>query len=169
MRIDFEKARQGMVREAKEYVLVFLYLYLCIGAITVFKSLTLREYGIDYLPLGFAFFKALILAKFIVTGHMLRLGSRLDHKPLIYSTLYKSLIFFVLLLALSVAEEAIEGVLHGKVLTQAVLGVGGGTLPGLLASSVIALLILLPYIALRQLDEVLGQGRLFYLFFRSGA
>src|SRR6202007_337284 len=104
------------------------------------KSLTLREYGIDYFPFGFALIKALILAKFIIAGNALRIGSRLDHKPLIYATLYKALVFFVLWLALSVVEETIRGMLDGKPLLRSVLDVGGGTLPGLWAYSVIGFL-----------------------------
>jgi hypothetical protein len=169
MQIDIEKAKRNLVREARGFVLVFVYLYVCIVAISVYRSLTLRAFGIDYFPFGFAFIEALILAKFIVTGHMLRIGSGLDHKPLIYPTLYKAFIFFLLLLALSVVEEAIKGLRHGKTFIEAVLELGHGTLPGLLAYSIIGFLFLLPYIALRQVNEVLGEGRLFDLFFKSGA
>jgi hypothetical protein len=169
MQIDVEKTKQSAIREARGYLFVFLYLYLCIGTILIYKSLILREYGVDYFPVGFAFLKSLILAKFIVTGHMLRIGRGFENKPLIYSTLYRALIFFMLLMALTVAEETIKGMLAGKTFAAAILLVGGGTLPGLLAYSVIGLLFLLPYIALRQLNDVLGEGRLFDLFFKSAA
>jgi hypothetical protein len=59
--------------------------------------------------------------------------------------------------------------LRGKTFFESFLDIGGGTLPGLLAYCVIGLLFLLPYIALRQLNDVLGAGRLFDLFFRSTA
>jgi hypothetical protein len=169
MQIDVERTKRSLAREARAYAFVFLYLYICIGTLSVYKSLILREYGIEYFPLGFALLKALVLAKFILTGHMLRIGETFDHKPLIYSTLYKGFIFFLLLLALSAAEEAIKGMLRGKTFFESLLDIGGGTFPGLLAYCVIGLLFLLPYIALRQLNDVLGAGRLFDLFFRSTA
>jgi len=169
MPIDVKKAKQSLLHEARGYLFIFLYLYACIATLTAYKFLTLREYGINFAPFGFAFAKALILTKFIQVGHMLGVGKRFDQKPLIYPTLYKAFIFFILLFVLSLAEEVIVGTWHGKTFTESALRVGGGTLPGVLAFSVVGFVFLLPYIALRQLNDVLGERRLFDLFFKSNA
>ena len=47
--------------ELRHYLFVSAYLYVCIGAIELFKIAVLRDAGIVYLPLGFAAAKALIL------------------------------------------------------------------------------------------------------------
>ena len=75
-----------------------------------------------------------------------------------------------MLFVLSIIEEAIVAVIHGRPISAAVIDVGGGTLPETLASCLIMLLILIPYVAFRELSEVLGEGRLrqILLDYRTG-
>jgi hypothetical protein len=65
-----------------------------------------------------------------------------------------------MLLVLSIIEEAIVAVIHGQTISASVVYVAGGTLPETLASCLIMLLVLIPYLAFRELNEVLGEGRL---------
>lgn len=167
MLVDIKIMKVRVLHEAKEYLAVFLYLYACIGTLTLYKSLTLRTYGVDFVPYGFALIKALILAKFMLIGNLLPISMRFNQKPLIYPTVYNAFVFFILLLALSAVEEVITGLWHGRNVTESVLQLGGGTLPGVLAACFVTFVFLLPYFALRQLNAVLGKGRLFGLFFRS--
>jgi len=46
---------------------------------------------------GFAVIEALVLAKVIMIGEVARLGRGLERKPLIYPTLYKTVVFHSLL------------------------------------------------------------------------
>ena len=98
---------QKIGHELKEYAAISLYLYVCFGAVLLYKASVLQARGIDYAPYGLAAIKALILAKFMLLGHAARLGERYRRKPLIYPVLHSSFVFLALLVALSVVEEAV--------------------------------------------------------------
>ena len=51
--------RQKLSRELKEYLGLSVYLYICFGAIQLYKTALLAEHGISYEPYGFAAAKAL--------------------------------------------------------------------------------------------------------------
>jgi hypothetical protein len=146
--------------ELREFALIFAYLYVCFGAIMLYKTAILRGQGIDYTPYGFAVVKALLLAKFILMGHMARVGDRYERRRFIFVVAHKSLLFLVMLFGLTVIEEAIVGVVHGRTIGASLADVAGGTLPQIVASCVIMLLILIPFLIFRELNEVLGEGRL---------
>jgi len=154
--------------ELKEYAIVFVYLYVCFGAIILYKAAVLREEGISYAPLGFAAVKALILGKFMLLGNSMRLGQRFTGRPLIYPTLHQSFVFLVFLLVLLAIEETLVGLLHGRTVVESLSDVAGAHLYQILTTTLLMFLILLPYFAFRQLAGVLGEGRLSRLFFVNG-
>jgi hypothetical protein len=111
----------------------------------------------------------LILAKVIWLGDFLGLGRGLETRPLIYPTLYKATVFSGLVELFEVLEHMVGGVLHGK-------GVAGGlhTLWSegkfeLLARCLVTFLAFIPFFAFRELEDVLGRGRLRGLFFHRRA
>ena len=59
--------------------------------------------------------EALILAKVVMIGDVLRLGRRLEHKPLIYSTLLKTVVFTIFVAAFTLLEHVIQGRGRGSV------------------------------------------------------
>jgi chromate transport protein ChrA len=157
-----------MGREVREYAVISLYLYICFGAILLYKAAVLQARGLDYAPFGLAAIKALILAKFILIGHATKLGERYREKPLIYSILHKSIVFLVLVIVLSVIEEVVAGALHGRSVAASLSEIAGGTWFEIVATALLLWLILLPYFAFRQISERLGKGRLSrMLFFES--
>jgi hypothetical protein len=155
--------------ELREYALIFAYLYVCLGAIILYKLAILHGQGISYAPYGLAFVKAFILAKFVLVGHAVRMGDRYEKRRFVYVIAYKALLFLIALLVLSVIEEAIVGVVHGRTLAASLAEVAGGTLPQVLASCFIMLLILIPYLTFRELNEVLGEGKLRQILFEHRA
>ena len=77
------KARE----ELAEYSIISAYLYVCFGAIILYKAAILRGNGIDYALYGTALFKALIIGKFITIGEMARIGERHGGRRLITAVL----------------------------------------------------------------------------------
>jgi hypothetical protein len=128
----------------------------------------LHAHGIGYAPYGLAAIKALILGKFILIGHALKIGERFRRRPLIYPVLYKSLVFLAILVVFSVVEEAVSGVIHGRALMESLSDIAGGSWSQIGATSLLMWLILLPYFAFRQISEVLGDGKLRRMFFVEG-
>jgi hypothetical protein len=156
---------QRAAGELKEFIIIAAYLYICFTAILYLKASILKANGIAFAPFGFAAVKALICAKFVSVGHMLHVGERFKSMPLIWPTLYKSSAFLILLLVLNALEEIVAGVIHHRAVTDSLAEFGGGTLDQLIATSIVGLLILIPFFAFRTLGEVLGERNMVRLFF----
>jgi hypothetical protein len=109
--------KQKFIHEMTEYWINFVYLSLFFGVFTFYRKLILAEYHIGYGDYGFILVKALVLAKVIMIGDILHLGRRLEEKPLIFSTLYKTVVFTLWVMFFSIIESAIGGLLHGRGLT----------------------------------------------------
>lgn len=160
---------QKAKHELREYALLSTYLFVCFGALILYKMSILGEEGISYLPTGLAAIKALVLAKFIMLGHMIRLGDRRAGARIVHVIAYKALLYLILLLVLSVVEEIAVGLIHGRTVAASLAEFGGAKLPQTLATSLIMLLILIPYMASRELSVALGEGRIWTLLFEHRA
>lgn len=149
--------------ELIQYGLISAYLYVCFGAVLLYKAAVLHGQGINYAPYGLAAIKALILGKFVLLGHAARIGDRYARRRLIYIILHKSVLFLLLLFSLSLIEEAVSGVLHDRTVGASLAGLGGNMLWETFATCLIVLLILIPYIAFREVSAALGEGRMVQL------
>jgi hypothetical protein len=150
----------------REYIATFAYLYVCFGALLLYKAAILRGYGVDYAPYGLAAGKALLLAKFMLIGRKLRIGAHSSSGTLMHAIIYKSVLFLLLLIGLSALEETIVGLIHHQTSGDALAQLRGGRLGQILAASLLLFLILVPYFAYRELDRVLGEGKILQLLRR---
>ena len=160
-------ANSKAVEEFKAMLALAAYLYICFLAVILFKSAVLREAGIHSAIWGVAAIKALILAKFLLLGRMLHVGTRFRDKPLIWPTLYHALMFLIVLLVLTALEELIVGFIHGRAIADSLNHVVGPTFFGGLAVCLVLFLILVPYSAFTCLSEVVGERETARLFFVS--
>lgn len=152
------------VREAKEFVILTVYLYVTLGAVIVMKTAVLQSHGIDSFYWGTAIIKALLLAKFILLGRAMNIGERFKDRALIWPTLHKSVAFLVLLVVLTVIEEVIVALVHHQSIASALGDLFGAQLEVTAAGILIVWLVLIPYCAFSVLDEALGEGRLARMF-----
>jgi hypothetical protein len=159
--------RSKFIEEFKAMAALAAYLYVCFGAIILFKSAVLREAGIHHEIWGLAAIKALLLAKFMLLGRMLHVGVRFRDKPLIWPTLYHALTFLLVLLILTTLEELIVGFIHGRVIADSLNHVVGPIFFEGLAVCLIMFLILVPYSAFTCLSDVVGERETIRLFFVS--
>jgi hypothetical protein len=157
---------ERLIDEAKEFAVIAAYLCICFVALAYLKASILRAHGIPFAPFGFAVAKALICAKFVLLGRMFHLGEWSKHLPLIWSTLHRSFVFLVLLLVLNALEEIIVGLFHHRAIADSVAELGGGTFAQLVATSIVMLLVLIPFFAFRSLGEVVGEHNLVRVFLR---
>jgi hypothetical protein len=153
------------IHELKELAIISLYLYITLGAVILLKAAVLHTHGIEFAPWGIAAVKAVVLAKFMLLGQAMKLGERNSTRPLVWPTLRSAATFLVLLIILTVVEEAVVGLLHHRMIAVSLGDLFGAKLDETLASYVIMLLILIPYCAFRVLSEELGEGRLERMFF----
>lgn len=160
------KAR--LLHEVEQYGSIFLYLLIAFSAVLFYRDAVLRADGVAYGSYGFAVVKALVLAKFMMLGQAVRLGERVRGRRLVVTMLIRSLFFLLLLVALSIVEEALLALIHGRGVLPAIRGMGGGNGLEMLASILLLWVILLPYFAMRLIGEVLGKGELRRMFFGRG-
>lgn len=156
-----------MAHELREYAQISAYLYVCFGALLFYKFAILHGQGIIYEPYGLAAVKALILGKFILLGQAAGIGDRYKKRAPIHVIAHKALLFLVVLFVLSVIEEIVGGFIHGKTIADSLAEFMGGSLLQVLATCSIMLLILVPYLAAKELSAALGQDRLKQILFEA--
>ncbi|MDB6122666.1 MAG: conserved rane protein of unknown function [Pedosphaera sp.] len=161
--------KQKFVRELMEYWITFLYLAFFFGAFAWYRRLVLAEYQISYLHYGVAVVEALVLAKVILVGDALHLGRRLEERPLIIPTLYKTVVFCVFVGLFGVLEHTIGGLVYGKGLAGGFDELRSEGIYELLAQCLVTFFAFMPFFAFKELGRVLGEGRIRKLFFRNRA
>lgn len=161
--------KERIRHELFAYWMTVLYLAIYFGVFTQYRRLILAQYQISYMNYGFALIEALVLAKVILIGDLLRLGRGLENRPLIIPTVFRVFMFTIYVGVFTMIEHTIRGWLRGK-------GVVGGLEEffskgkyELLASSLVVFFTFIPFFAFRELNRVLGKGRIWAAFFRSGA
>ena len=157
---------QKFTQEMKEFVVIYLYLCILIGAFNTYKGLLMAEYHVGYFVYGYALVEALILAKIILLGESLGIGERFSGRPLIIPTLYKTMLFALLVLAFNIPEHLIRGFLHGKDLSVILHEVIRDRYE-ILSQVVVMFVAFIPFFAFGEIKRVLGGVKLFDLFFRS--
>lgn len=151
-------------RELIDYAIVSAYLYVCFGALILYKATILHSEGLEFAPFGLAVVKALITGKFVLLLQAFKIGDKqISRGTALAAILIKSLVFAVLLMALTVVEEMIVGYFHGKAAREILSEIAGGTLPQAFAVSLILFLILIPYFAFKGIAARLGEGELLRL------
>ena len=104
------------MHELKELAIISAYLYITLGAVIMMKTAVLRtEGGVEFIPWGIAIVKAVVLGKFVLLGNMVHVGGRDISGPLIWPTLRRAFAFLVLLVVLTIIEEAVVGLVSRSV------------------------------------------------------
>jgi hypothetical protein len=158
-----QKAYQGL----KEYLAISLYLWLVFSLFVLYKSVLLSEQHFSLLAHGIALFNALALGKVMLIAQELHFAEHFKDKPLIFSILFKSAAFALVLGIFKILEEAGIGWYHGKSFSESISEIGGGTLEGILVFALILAVLLVPFFAFGELRRVLGEDKLRTLLFTS--
>ncbi|MGD0232673.1 MAG: hypothetical protein ABSC19_20355 [Syntrophorhabdales bacterium] len=159
--------KQKIVKELIEYGVNVVYLACFFGLFAWYRRLILAEYEITYLAYGTSLVKALVLAKVIMVGDVMGLGRRFAHKSLIVPTLYQSVVFGILVVVFNLLEETVRALLHGRGLAGGFDEIASRGGYEFLARALVVFFAFIPFFAFRELKRVLGEGKLFDLFFRK--
>jgi len=153
--------KQKMIHEVKTVGWVSLYLALFFCALSTYSMLMLHELNVtnSYFRYGFAIINALVFAKIILIGEYIRLGKKHESKPLILVVLYKAFLFSLLVAAFHILEESIKRLVLQKQISFRV--------DEMLLRNLVVFSFLIPFFAFWELRRVLGEGKLFDLFFRT--
>ena len=156
---------QRAMHEVKELAIISAYLYVTLGAVIMMKAAVLHTEGVEFIPWGIAIVKAVVLGKFVLLGNMVHVGGRDISGPLVWPTLRRAFAVLVLLIVLTIIEEAVVGLFHHRSIAASLGELFGARLEETLAGYLIMLLVLIPFFAFRVLSEALGEGRLERMFF----
>jgi hypothetical protein len=159
--------KQKALQEAREYLLISLYLFVVFSLFVLYKWVILAEDHIDFALHGFALFNALALAKVMLVAQDLHLADRFRDAPLIYPTLLKSFVFTIVLACFKVAEEGVMGMLHGKSFRESAVLVAGASGKEELVFASLFFVMLIPFFGFTELRRVFGEDRLVGAFFNS--
>jgi hypothetical protein len=154
-------------RELVEYGFNVVYLTLVFAAFTVYRRLVLAAHDITYTNYWVAVIEALILGKVIMIGGVFHLGRGLEEKPLIYPTLYKTLVFTVFVAVFKLVEHAVKGLWQGHGLMGGLAEFSDKGIEVVIANSLVVLVAFLPFFAVKELSRVLGEKKVWTLFFRQ--
>jgi hypothetical protein len=150
------------VHEIKQFVAMFLYLFVLLGLFTLHESLVLAQHKISFTHYGFAAINALVLAKVMLVAEDFHLGHRFEKRRAIFSILLKSLLFAVLFICFHVIEESIGGMLDGKTLAESIpsFSGNGSSIFRVAILAIIMTFALTPYFAYTQVARAIGRDRL---------
>jgi len=161
--------KKKIVHEVIEYWINVTYLTLVFAAFTQYRRFLLAAHDITYTNYGFAVIEALVLAKVIMIGDVVRLGRGLERKPLIYPTLYKTVVFTLFVAVFTLIEHGIKGLWKGEGFTSGVVDFFGKGSNEILANSIVVFVAFIPFFAIKELGRVLGEDKIRALFFRRRA
>jgi len=157
------------VDETKKFLIMTLYLWVFFAVLSLHKTLVMEQEHLDYQEQGLAIVNALVLAKVMLLAEDFRLGSRFfkDH-PLVYSVLFRSLVFAIVLIGFRILEDAAIDLLRGKPLADSLADFGAGNAKGVFSMGAIAFVALTPFFMVSEMARVLGSDGLRQLFFTRG-
>ena len=156
-----EKARHELI----EYAVNVVYLAIVFAAFTWYRRLILASYDIAYTNYWVALIEALILGKVIMIGGIFRLGRRLDDRPLIFSSLYKTAVFCLFCAAFTVVEHTVVGLWRSEGLAAGLHELAEKGAHEVLANTLMLFVSLFPFFAFRELGRVFGRDRFKDIFF----
>jgi hypothetical protein len=155
--------------ELIEYAINFVYLTLVLVAFTQYRRFLLASYDIAYTNYWVPMIEAAILGKVIMIGNVFRLGRGLEEWPLIFPTLYKTIVFTIFIAVFKFVEHAIVALWnHGGLTADLVEFSEKGALE-LLANSLMIIAGFIPFFAVKELARVMGGEKIAALFFRRRA
>ncbi len=152
--------KERVREELHRYLVVSSYLFVCFGALLLYKSAVLREVGQHFLPLGLAAGKALILGKFVLLGEAAKIGTRVRTRTLSRQIALRTVFFLGLLIVLTVVEELLVGLVHGRSVAQTVAEFETHSLFAMGATCLVMLLVLVPLVTVTEVSSALGPGAL---------
>jgi len=157
--------KERAVDEIKRLLVIFLYLWVVFGMLSIHSSLVLSQRHLDFAEHTLAIVNAFVFAKVLVIGEHFRLGTRFDNKPLIYSILHKCFVFTLLFIGFHVIESVIIGMWHGETLIHSLPPMFGWSPKGVLAAGILGFVLLLPFFAFREIVRVVGRKEMRILLF----
>lgn len=157
--------------EIKKLLGVALYFWVLFTLFAFHKAILNHDRNI-LIPLGIALINSKLMAKVVYLGEHTRLNRRFNDKPLIYTILFKSLVFAIILFIFRVLEEVLIGLWEGRSLFDALAhdhpAISQGGAPIAIAMVCIIMFVtLIPFFAYREIEDAFGYELIRDLLFKK--
>jgi len=152
--------KERAVDEIRRFLVIFLYLWVVFGLLSIHKSIVLSQHHLDTEEHAFAIINAFVFAKVLLVGEHFKIGNRFAKKPLIYPILYKSFVFSLVLIGFHVIESVGVGLWHGHTIAESLPPFLGWNPRGLLAVAIMCFVLLLPFFGFRVIAQVIGRNEM---------
>lgn len=159
---NFKERAKDQIRD---FALMAFYLWIVFGMMALHESIILSQHQINFVAHGLAIVNALVFAKVMLVAEDFHLGHRFHDKPLIYSVLFKSILFAITLICFHIVEHVLIGMWHGKPMAESIAEVGANGLVGIVSLGIIGTVALVPFFLLSEISRVIGRDNFWALFF----
>jgi hypothetical protein len=159
--------KDKFMKEFIAYWINVAYLVVFFGVFISYKRLVLAEHNIIYTNWGIGIINALVLGKVVSIGNIMRLGSRFDNRPLVWSTLVRSVMFTVWLALFNAFELAIRGFFKTNTFDGIIDSLSHIGTYEYLGGSLIVFASFIPFFAFKELSRVLGPKMVLDLFLKG--
>jgi hypothetical protein len=164
---NLQKWQRIFVHEMFEYLFNFAFLSFFLVSFAWYRRLLLASYNIQYSGFWAPLISAAVLAKVIMIGDALRMGRGLRNWPLAVPTIYRTVVFSLLVVLFSVIEHVVGALLHGKKPAEGIAELTNTGWHGLLAWYVLIIVAFLPFFTVKEIEAAFGQSKVRGLFFRK--
>lgn len=157
--------KQKLAHELLEYWVTFAYLACLFVVFAWHRRFILEEANIPVNDYWMPLLEAAILAKVVLIIDLFGAAHRLESKPLIVTTLYKTGLFAIGILIFNVLEATARGLLQHHHVLHGLHEFTRMNRFELFARMLEKCFSLIPFFAFREVARVLGEGTLATLFF----
>jgi len=153
--------------ELRKLSITVIYIWVLLGVFTLHREIILANYHINYsAKFGFAFINAVILAKFMWLGEILHAGKKAAGKALLYSMLWNSVLFTVILMVCHLLEEGLIKVWHGQSFAASFSETVADP-RDVFATMLLMFVVLIPFFFAKGLIEILGRDEIKRLLLKA--
>lgn len=165
----------GILARAKAEIMsllgIALYFWVLFTLFAFHKAILNHDHDI-LLQLGIALINSKLMAKVVFLGEHTRLNKKFETKPLIYTILFKSFVFSIILFFFRVLEEILIGMWNGKTAYEALVTDHPGVTDGsaMIVTAMVCTIMfvaLIPFFAYMEIEEALGPDTLRGLLFKK--
>jgi hypothetical protein len=160
--------RDKLEKELKEFLSVFLGVAPFFLAFVTYHMWLSGDSSHEEYEYGTALLNALVLSKIILIGELAGLGRRSESRPLIVSTIHKSLFFTLFYMAFHALENLAKARLDGHSFSSAIHAALVQPRTELIGRALVMFFAFLPFFALREVRRVMGPERFTYVFIHGG-
>jgi hypothetical protein len=157
--------RQRVAHEIREYLINFVYLALFFSAIVFYRRALLAEDGIVVHDYFLGVIKALVIGKIIMLGALLRFSRSFEDRPLIVPTLFKTMLFTLLVVVCDGIEFWVRSWISSGGPMTAFGEFKHHMTMSWLGSIIVVAVCFLPFFAMKEVSRVLGGGMIRRMFF----